>query len=62
MAKIRKHDSDPVYVTALRGSVRLRIGPPEQGKSRIAYLSPREAREIAYYLLLSAERAGERKT
>jgi hypothetical protein len=64
MAMIRTHASDPVFVSAIhtRSVIRLRIGPSELGKARIAELKPSEARKIALFLLQSAEKMEERKT
>jgi hypothetical protein len=64
MAMIRTHTSDPVYVSTIntRSVVRLRIGPSEHGKARIAELKPSEARKIAIFLLGSAEKIDGRKT
>jgi hypothetical protein len=63
MAMIRTHTSDALYVSAIhaRNVVRLRIGPSELGKARIAELKPAEARRIALFLLQSAEKVGEGK-
>jgi hypothetical protein len=63
MAMIRTHTSDPVYVSAIhaRRVIRLRVGPSELGKERIAELKPSEARKIALFLLQSAEKVEEGK-
>ena len=59
---IRKQHADSVSVKlSRRRDVELRIGPPEQGKTRFAVLRPSEAREIAFALLLLAETADQQQ-
>jgi hypothetical protein len=51
---------DPVSVSrAGNGKIELRIGSTGRGQGRIAWLSPSEARQVAYALLGDAEREGE---
>ena len=58
MAMIQIHPSDRVYVSAVnaRGTIKLRIGPSDQGAARIAELKPSEARKVALFLLASADK------
>lgn len=58
--KAREHHSDPVFVSPFTTvehprRVELRIGESEQGKSRYAVLTPREAQQLALALLQHAE-------
>ena len=48
---------NPVLVVDKSKSVELRIGDPKPGESRIALLSPSQARLAAYALLAAAEEA-----
>lgn len=47
---------DPVFVAHLKSKkVELRIGESKRGRSRFAFLTPAEARIVAYALLTAAE-------
>ena len=52
---------DPVSVSlSFSGDrVQLRIGEPKPGETRVALLSPQEARRLAYALLMLAEQVRE---
>jgi hypothetical protein len=56
-----KSTDDPIEVSSssFTGTVKVRIGPPQQGKTRYARLSPAQARQLACALLYAAERAQE---
>ena len=53
-------DGDPIYVSPQRGSVLLRIGDIEQGKGRVAYLSPLQAEHVALGLIRYSREAQRR--
>jgi hypothetical protein len=55
---------DPVYVGtgAFAENIELRIGESVRGKSRIALISPSEARKVAIALLQSAQLVEERES
>ena len=57
MEPIIKCDMDPVYVEQTTvGKIDLRIGGYGVGEGRHAYLTPAECRQLAYALLLAAEK------
>ncbi len=55
--KVVEHPSDPVFVAGTQRRVELRIGDPEPRKSRFTFLSPTDARLVAYALLAELGRA-----
>ncbi len=60
--KIVEHPNHPVFVRRFaKLSVELGIGESKPGKARYAYLSPADARLVAYALLTAAERIDKTK-
>lgn len=51
--RITESRNDPVFVDGLK----LRIGEPKRGQSRFVYLSPTEAKLVAYALLTEVAKA-----
>jgi hypothetical protein len=51
------HSSDPVFVTQMEtpDRIELRLGEPKPGTTRIAFLTAKQARQVAIALLQVAE-------
>ena len=54
--KVVESNIDPVFVRRALDRIELRIGEPKPGETRVALLSPTDAKILAYALLAEAER------
>ena len=57
--KVIDHPNDPVFVGQVLEKVELRIGESKPGESRYVWLTPVDAKVLAYTLLAQAERVAD---